>query len=280
MNSLQFNLLDENENDFSFINYSPSDSQASINPFLQKSFTEEDDFPISSGTNNDYESLINCTNSQSKKNSDFDSFNDFIDKNSNNDNDIFKIETKNDLEKKRIEQKLLMNRLSAQKSRQKKKIYFKKLEEESANFKNQISLNNVGNLSDGKNKNFFNHLRLIGLQEKEIREKGQKQCNDIMKQYELLEKTALVELLIKQINLFIPLRFRIFGERYMKLIKFNDDDSLSVISTKIDENLEKINNYMDVVSKERIKSVIKLHEIYNNFKKYVAIFQLMFSQNF
>ena len=277
--SSQFNLLDENENDFSFINFSPSGSQTSINPFLPKLFNEKDDFSISSGANNYYESLINCTISKLKKNSNAEFFDDFEDKRSNSDQDIFKIEKK-DSTKKKIERKLLMNRLSVKKSRQKKKIYLKKLEEESANFKNKISLNNVGNLSDGKNKNFFNHLRLIGLQEKEIREKGQKQCNDIMKQYELLEKTALVELLIKQINLFIPLRFRIFGERYMKLIKFNDDDSLSVISTKIDENLEKINNYMDVVSKERIKSVIKLHEIYNNFKKYVAMFQLMISQNF
>ena len=274
MNSLQFNILEDNENDLSFLNYSPSDFQISKNPFTQKLFTEESDIPISSVANNDYESLINCTKSKSN------SFDGFREKQPNFERPFFKTEKNNEIIKKENEKKLLMNRLNAKKSRRKKKIYIKKLEEESANLKNQICLNNVDNLSDGANKNFFNHLRLIEQQENEIREKGQKKSIDIMKQYELLEKTILIKMLVKQINLFIPLRFRIYGERNFKLIKFNKDDSLSVLNTKIDENIIKINNYMEIVSKERIKSAIKLKEIFYNLKKYIEVFQLMISTNF
>ena len=282
MNPLQFSLLEDNEISFPSPNYFPSSFQTSINPFFQKLFIEEDEIPILPGASNDYsESLIKDTNSQSKKNSDSDSYDDSVAKQIKTEHPIFHTEKNHDLIQKGIEQKLLMNRLSAKKSRQKKKIYIKKLEEESANFKNQMCLSiNDNNLSDGKNKNFFNRLRLIENQENEIRTKGQKQSIDIMKQYELLEKTTIVEMLVKQINLLIPLRFRIFGEKNIKLLKFFEDDSLSVINTKIDENIEKINNYMEVVSKKRIKPVIKLLEIYNNLKNFVSMFQLMFSQNF
>ena len=276
MNSLQFNILDDNENDLSFLNYSPSDFQTFKKPFIRKLLTEEDDNPISSETNNNNESLINLTNSKTKTNS----FGDFVDKQSNSERPIFKTEKNHDIIKKEIEQKLLINRLSAKKSRQKKKNYIRKLEEESANLKKQIYLNKGDNLSDGINKNFFNRLRLIEHQEKEIREKGQKKSIDIMKQYELLEKTALIEILVKQINLYIPLKFRIYGEKNIKLLKLLQDDSLSMITTKIDENIEKINNYIEIVPKKRIIPLIKLKEIYNNIKKYVEIFKLMLSKNF
>ena len=283
MNSLQLNLLEYNENGFPFSIYSSiQDSINPNNPFSPKLSPEEDDDVLLSRSSNDYsDSLIGCTNSQSKKNSDSESYDYFEGKQTKTEHPIFQTEKNNDLIQKGIEQKLLMNRLSAKKSRQKKKIYIKKLEEESANFKNQMYLNiNGNNLSDGTNKNLLNHLRLIEHQEAEIREKGQKQSIATMKQYELLEKTALLEILVKQINLMIPLRFRIFGEKNIKLLKFLEDDSLSVINTKIDENISKISRYMKIVSKKRIKPVIKLQEIYYNLKNYVSMFQKMFSQNF
>ena len=101
-----------------------------------------------------------------------------------------------------------------------------------------------------------------------------------MKEYEASQKLLLKEMLIRQINNFIPLKFQIFGKKYIKLIPFSDDDSISVIITKINENLNKINNYMNNISKKRIKLVIKFYEIYKNIQNYTNNFNLLLNENF
>ena len=195
---------------------------------------------------------------------------------------------------KKIDDKLLMNRISAKKSRLKKKQYIKCLEEEAARLKNQMILNektgsennNLGDLNfdlektEGKNKLFLNKIILLEKQEKEVKKDGQKKTINIINQHEVLQKTLLREMLVKQIHLFLPLKYLIFGEKFIKLVKINEDDSLSVIISKVDENLEKIKNYMNIISKKRIKLVIKFYEIYKKIKNFCDNFQQLFAESF
>jgi hypothetical protein len=211
-----------------------------------------------------------------------------------NNNVVFKTEINNNEinVKKGLEDKLLMNRISARKSRLKKKQYIKCLEEETARLKNEILLKkNVEIVPDKinsdlskedkeKNDKFFNKFILFEKQEKEIKLKGQKKQAGIMKQYENLQKSLLREMLVKQIHCFIPLRIRIFGDKFIKLIEINEDDEISVIINKINENIDKIKNYLEVVPKKRIQSVIKLHEIYKKIKIFVDNYQQLFSESF
>lgn len=211
---------------------------------------------------------------------------------------LFQIDSNNENEiqlHKRFEDKLLMNRISARKSRLKKKQYIKCLEEEAARLKNQMILNvkndinqnnNIQNLNinlkdnNEKNKIFLQKITLLDNQEREVKSIGQKKKSGVIKQYDVLRKAILSELLVKQIHLFIPLRYQIFGEKFIKLIQINEDDSLSVINTKIEENIIKIKDYMNIVPKKRIKLVIKFHEIYKRIKNYVDNYQQLFMESF
>lgn len=210
---------------------------------------------------------------------------------------IFQIDVnKENQDTKKFEDKLLMNRISARKSRLKKKEYIKCLEEETAKLKNQMILNktnmiysdndNMANINiqkdidNEKNKNFMNKIILLENQENEVKREGQKKRANVMKQHENLQKTLLREMLVKQIYYFIPLRYHIFEEKFIKLVKIDEDDSISVINSKINENIEKIKNYMNIVPKKRIKLVIKFHEIYKRIRNYVDNYQLLFSESF
>ena len=100
-----------------------------------------------------------------------------------NNNVVFKTEINNNEinVKKGLEDKLLMNRISARKSRLKKKQYIKCLEEETARLKNEILLKkNIEIVPDKinsdlskedkeKNDKFFNKFILFEKQEKEIK---------------------------------------------------------------------------------------------------------------
>lgn len=211
-----------------------------------------------------------------------------------NNNIVFKTEIKNNENniKKDLGDKLYLNRISARKSRLKKRQYIKCLEEETARLKNEILLkknietvqNNINlDLSKEdkeKNETFFNKFILLEKQEKEVKLKGQQKQAGIMKQYENLQKTLLREMLVKQIHCFMPLRLQIFGKKFIKLIEINDNDEISVIINKINLNIDKIKNYLEVVPKKRIQSVIRLHEIYKKIKNFVDSYQHLFSESF
>jgi hypothetical protein len=173
--------------------------------------------------------------------------------------------------KKEIEQKHILNKISARKSRQKKKEYIKNLEEELFRLKNEKMSKNrksssIINEKDEKNTKFFNNIILLEKHGKEIKKEGQKKKSDLIKEYEALQKDILKEMLIRQINYFLPLKYQIYGDKYIKLIKICQDDSFSVIITKLDENLNKINNYKNNIKSVRIKFVSKFHQKYQRLK--------------
>ena len=191
----------------------------------------------------------------------------------------------NEKKNKKIEQKHLLNKISARKSRQKKKEYINNLEEELFKLKNE-KLNKGKNASsiinefDKKNNNFFNNIILLEKHGKEIKKEGQKKKSNLMKEYEILQKNILKALLIKQINYLIPLKYQIYGEKKIKLIIISEDDSFSVILTKLDENLNKINNYMNKIKSVRINFVNKLYQQYKKLKAFVENYQQMFIDTF
>lgn len=187
--------------------------------------------------------------------------------------------------KKSIEQKLLKNKISARKSRQKKKDYIRCLEEELVKLKNEISFNkniksNLNDENDETNNKFFNKIIVFEKQKENIYKEGQKKQSSLMRELEASQKIILKELLIKQINYSIPLKFQIFGKKYIKLIPLSDDDSITTIISKINENLSKIKKYMENISKSRIKLVIKLYEMYKNIKCYIECFNQLYAENF
>ena len=224
--------------------------------------------------NSDSSSLNKCnpTNSHSENSA----------KNTNMKKDLIPKDKKR---KKNIEQKLLKNKISARKSRQKKKDYIRCLEEELVKLKNEISFNkNIKrNLNDEKNQinnKFFNNIIVFEKQKENIYKEGQKKQANLMRETEASQKIILKELLIRQINYSIPLKFQIFCEKYIKLIPLSDDDSITTIISKIKENLNKIKKYMENISKSRKKLVIKLYEMYKSIKCYIEYFNQLYSENF
>jgi hypothetical protein len=185
------------------------------------------------------------------------------------------------IKKEKDIKRLNSNKISARKSRQKKKEYIKYLEEELVKLKDNPLNKKMDNINenDDKNTKFFNNIILLEKQEKEIYKDGQKKKSKLMKEYIVLQKILLKEMLIRQINYFIPLKFQIFGKKYIKLISISEDDSISVIKGKLNDNLGKIENYINV-SKGKIKFLYKYSEIYKKLINYIDNFQELFNENF
>ena len=241
MNTNPLSLLNDYENitnDFSFNPFLKERLLETDYPketFFHKDFQEKKDSFLEESIFNS-EKIINSSligssqetsNSQNKDLSQINLRLSEEDKNQNLQQNSFLFHTEISKEKEfknTFENKLLMNRLSSRKSRLKKKQYIKGLEEETANLKNQIILNekvgiNSNNLlnlnlnieekdnNEEKNKIFLNKMILLEKQAKEVKNEGQKKKADIMKQYEALQKILLKELLVKQIHYFLPLQY-------------------------------------------------------------------------
>jgi hypothetical protein len=275
------------------------------NSFLNVSFSSKKSFEENSKKNSIFDNFDNknldfilndflqITDNQ-MINSDSSSLNKFNPTNSHSENSAKNTNVKKGLipkdkkRKKNIEQKLLKNKISARKSRQKKKDYIRCLEEELVKLKNEISFNkNIKrNLNDEKdekdeiNNKFFNKIIVFEKQKENIYKEGQKKQPNLMRETEASQKIILKELLIRQINYSIPLKFQIFGKKYIKLIPLSDDDSITAIISKINENLNKIQKYMENISKSRKKLVIKLYEMYKNIKCYIEYFNQLYSEKF
>ena len=187
--------------------------------------------------------------------------------------------------KKTSERRLLMNKLSARKSRQKKKEYVKCLEEELVKLKNEVSFNKkISNHFKDKthqnNYKFFNDIIAFEKQNEEINKKGEKNQQNLMGELKASKNIILTKLLIRQIKYSIPLKFQLFEKKYIKLIPLSDDDSISTIISKVNNNLDKIKIYMENKSKGRIKIVSKFYEIYKNIKCFAESFKRTFIESF
>jgi len=221
-------------------------------------------------------------------------------------------------EAKKQSQKI-KNKISARKSRLKKKLYIEELEKQYDLVKNElyeikqelgIFENNVIHLNEnGKivNKNkiknkfingFSNYFKIEELkhEENEIINEKIKESNNINKIYSFTskQKIFLEQLLVSQIEIMMPIKVKIFRNKYLKLLTINKDDSISVIKNKIEENLKSIeevynvNKYADEYNGGtkvqndqnnfmRNKSMpYQIYNFYKNLRNYVNEFEKIY----
>ena len=266
-----------------YIYYNPENGNGSLENSLIKDINEE----------------IKIIDNKKKDNSNF-----LINKIPNNS----KIEIKSFLSQKKIfetynenekeiqkQKKLLMNRLSAKKSRLKKKVYIKCLEDELEKMKNEVEqkrnfekfyLSGISGQENGKGIEIISsdvqRYNILIKQENNLLEKS-KNDSDSMNEYINLQKQLLHDILIKIIEVSMPIKCKIFQHKYLKLQKFDNDDSLEVIINKINGNIEMLKELYDfdkqIKSSKKSKSesmAYQLFNYYDNLKNYVTSFKIMY----
>ena len=196
-------------------------------------------------------------------------------------------------EEKKQKQKI-KNKISARKSRLKKKLYIEQLEKQYDLVKNELSEikqklgifeSNIIPLNENeqifnkhKIKNNFlngfnNYLKIeeLKLEENEIINEKTNETNNINKIYSFTakQKIFLEQLLVSQIEIMMPIRVKIFQNKYLKLLTINKGDNINVIKNKIEENLKSI---------EEVYNVNNLEDEYNGGTK-VQNYQYNFMRN-
>ena len=204
-------------------------------------------------------------------------------------------ETHNENEKEiQKQKKLLMNRLSAKKSRLKKKVYIKYLEDELEKMKNEIEkkrnfekfyLPGVSKQENGKTlENLSNDVQRYDiLIKKEVLfyEKA-KNDNESIDDYVNLQKKLLHDILIKIIDVSMPIKCKIFQHKFLKLQKFENEDSINIIINKINCNIDMLKELYDfdkqlIIKKNKSESIAQqLFIYYNNLKDYVISFKTIY----
>jgi hypothetical protein len=264
-----------------YIYYNPENGNGSLENSLIKDINEE----------------IKIIDNKKKDNSNF-----LINKIPNNS----KIEIKSFLSQKKIfetynenekeiqkQKKLMMNRISAKKSRLKKKVYVKCLEDELKKMKNEIEEKNnfEKNFFQGisKEKNELNHISsIIKIYQKLLNQENiilnkSKSENETLNDYVYLQKKIVLDFLIKQIQFLIPIKCKIFQNKYLKLKKFELNDSIFDINSKINENLEMLKELYDfemplknLKKKKNDSMAFQLYSYYYNLKNYIDSFKNIF----
>jgi hypothetical protein len=159
----------------------------------------------------------------------------------------------------------IKNKISARKSRLKKKLYVEQLEKEyflvnkelneiKRKFNMNISPNNIiplkeneeGEVTNSKLSKIFNCdiINLDELKEEEkiiINEKNNEK-KDINRYNSFTTKQRLIleQLLIEQIEIMMPIRIRMFQNKYLKLLNIDKNDNIGIIKNKVKENLKAI----------------------------------------
>ncbi len=177
---------------------------------------------------------------------------------------------------KEREEKLLKNRLSARKCRQKKKKYITNLEEQVKIYKEEIEHFKKENEKKNHIENYFN---ILEKNEKEIENCTNKKKIDSMKnEYIENQKILLNNLFIKQIKVMMPIECKIFQNKFIKVLLFQDDDSPDIILKKTIDNLKKLNELYDFKNKNSLnisgkeEVAFKLYLFYEMLQKYCELF--------
>ena len=204
-------------------------------------------------------------------------------------------ETHNENEKEiQKQKKLLMNRLSAKKSRLKKKVYIKYLEDELEKMKNEIEkkrnfekfyLPGVSKQENGKTletlSNDIQRYDILIKKEHLFYEKA-KNDNESIDDYVNLQKKLLHDILIKIIDVSMPIKCKIFQHKFLKLQKFENEDSINVIINKINCNIDMLKELYDfdkqlIIKKNKSESIAQqLFIYYKNLKDYVISFKTIY----
>jgi len=218
--------------------------------------------------------------------------------------------------------KLIMNRESAKKSRLKKKKYIENLEKEFLILKEELiklkSLRNINNKDNLEivnnreiNNNIYDHLmnnksevnidmnlslninhhkdkEILSLKKEEynIISNNLERDKNISNNYINKQKIILRNLLIKQIDLMIPVKIKTFQNKFLKFDEIKEDDSISVIKNKINNNLEAIIELYDIdinkidkgIFPEKNSKANNIYIFYKNLKTYIEQYEFICNQ--
>ena len=212
----------------------------------------------------------------------------------NNKKKIFETYNGNEKESQK-QKKLMMNRISAKKSRLKKKVYIKCLEDELIKIKNEIEEKNnfekiyfegICKQDNGKGvKNISSEIQkynnLIKIENNLLNKS--KNDNQGIKDYINLQKNILLEIFIKQIDVLMPIKCKLFQYKYLKLQKLENDDSIEKVIIKINENIEMLKELYDFempfkqLKKKKSESMaFQLYNYYYNLKNYLLSFKKIY----
>ena len=152
------------------------------------------------------------------------------------------------------QQKLLLNRESAKKSRLKRKIYIENLEKQYLILKTEyIKIIEKQKLNKGyqnnsilKNEHFLDDNKInpnlkIGKENvlydfKKLQEDNIQINNDCLNK----KKKIMENILINQIDMMTPINIKLLQHKFLKLNKIDDNDNFQTIKNKINSNIEMI----------------------------------------
>ena len=200
--------------------------------------------------------------------------------------------------------KLLMNRISAKKSRMKKKNYIKNLEEEIIKNKTLVQEKiilekiynpNIINKNDHMNiqlNNILTNYDYLLKKEKEIKYNDN---DDVFNEYSNIQKKILQLIINQELKFSMPIKCKLFAEKYLKLENFEEFDSYNVILNKIEKNISILkelynfkenedkknnnNNTNIVFGKMKMESETKAFQLFNYFLCLKELIQIIISLN-
>lgn len=215
----------------------------------------------------------------------------------------------------------IKNKISARKSRLKKKLYVEQLEKqyflvnkELKEIKQKLNMNtnNIiplkeyeegegdGEATSNKSSKIFNCdiINVDELKEEEnliINEKNNEKKNiNRYNSFTTKQRLFLEQLLVEQIEIMMPIRIRMFQNKYLKLLNIDKNDNISIIKNKIKENLKAIeevygiNNFiiennggekLQLHQYDSIKNKSMAYQIYNyyyNLENYINEFEKIY----
>lgn len=133
--------------------------------------------------------------------------------------------------------KLIQNRMSAKKCRQKKKNYIDNLEKELAQYKQLVEQYQTilsKNQSIEKAFNILAQNEQEALSEKEFTDI---QINNIKNEYKNTQSWLQEELFIKFLQSIIPLEYKIFYKKFLKMETVENGDNILIAEKKITKNI-------------------------------------------
>lgn len=134
------------------------------------------------------------------------------------------------------ELKLIQNRMSAKKSREKKKEYIEEIENELAKTKRELN----------EYKEIINKNKAIQAYINQMRINEEKAFNQILldseleeikREYQVNQSILLNQLLNQLFQTIIPLELKLFYLKFLKLEEINDKDDIESIETKTVQNI-------------------------------------------
>ena len=180
------------------------------------------------------------------------------------------------------QQKLLLNRESAKKSRLKRKIYIENLEKQYLILKTEyIKIIEKQKLNKGyhnnsilKNEHFLDDNKInpnlkIGKENvlyefKKQNEENIQKNNDCMN----TQKKIMENILINQIDMMTPINIKLLQHKFLKLNKIDNNDNFQTIKNKTNSNIEMIKELYDInendIDINKKSKGYKLFEFYSN----------------